>query len=104
MDWGQQSTGGQPKSDDMRRGAQNFRRFPKGGGRKMLDLISFFNVPKTQLFHVLGYFGHFSFFVQVGGGEKFQMRCEGGRKILDASSRGAKNFRRSIISNSFDAK
>ena len=40
------------------------------GGRKMLDLISFFNVPKTQLFHVLGYFGHFSFFVQVGGGRK----------------------------------
>ena len=35
MDWGQQSTGGQPKSDDMRRGAQNFRRFPKGGAKNV---------------------------------------------------------------------
>ena len=54
------------------------------GGRKMLDLISFFNVPKTQLFHVLGYFGHFSFFVQVGGTKNFKCLVKG----------GAKNFKR----------
>ena len=51
--------------DDPQRETQNFRRFPKGvnnfgpppkgGGRKILDLMNFsFNVPKTQFFHVLG--------------------------------------------------
>ena len=51
--------------DAFRRGVNNFGSPPKGGGRKILDLMNFsFKVPKTQFFHVLGgIWGTFHFLV-----------------------------------------
>ena len=78
--------------DDPQRETQNFRRFPKGvnnfgpppkgGGRKILDLMNFsFNVPKTQFFHVLGgIWGTFHFLVQ-GGAKIFRRVAKGGEKF-----------------------
>ena len=73
MGWGREITGDERNRSTRKGGATNFGQLPKGGrkildfprrgGEKFLDLINFFNVPKTWFFHVLGYFGHFSFFI-----------------------------------------
>ena len=88
MGWGERNRttreGGRKILDASRRGAQNFELPPKGGGRKILDLMIFFSMfLKHNFFKFFGYFGHFSFF-GLRGGENFQTRREG----------GAQNFRR----------
>ena len=79
---GRPAKGGRKILDVSRRGGAKFWTSPEGGGRKILDLINFFfNVPKTQFFHVLGVFWAL-----------FIFWSKGGRKILDASRRGGEKF------------
>ena len=96
--------GGRKILDVSRRGGAKFWTSPEGGAKNFRLDQFFFNVPKTQFFHVLGVFWAL-----------FIFWSKGGRKILDASRRGgAKNFRRvlkgrkifrqSIISDSLGAK
>ena len=59
------------------------------------NLINFFNVPKISFFHVLGYFGHFSFFGL--GGKNFGHVAKRGGKNFGASLRGVENFGPSIF-------
>ena len=80
MGWGPQSTGGgQPKSDDprrgggrkildvSRRGGAKFWTSPEGGA-KNFRLDQFFSMfLKHNFFMFWGYFGHFSFFGPRGG-------------------------------------
>ena len=82
-------------------GATNFGLPPKGGGgQKISDLINFFNVPKTSFFHVLGYFGHFSFFIfwsWGGGGAIFGRFAKGREKFWTRREGGAKNLGLPIV-------
>ena len=93
MGWGGHTT----------RGAKNFGRVAKGGkifldkpprGANNFGLGQFFfNVPKTQFFHVLWVFWALLIFWSKGGGEKFWTRREGGgEKCWTCHLGGAKNF------------
>ena len=93
MGWGGAKYRGGKRNRTTREGGAKFWMLPEGGGRKILDfarrggrkildLINFFfNVPKTQFFHVLGVFWAL-----------FIFWSKGGRKILDASRRGGEKF------------
>ena len=69
--------GGRKILDVSRRGAKNFGLPQKGGAKNFRVDQFFFNVPKTQFFHVLGVFWALFIFWSKGG-KKFQTRREGG--------------------------
>ena len=85
--------GGRKILDVSRRGgAKNFGLPQKGGAKNFRVDQFFFNVPKTQFFHVLGVFWALFIFWSKGG-KKFQtFREGGGRTILDVSSREGEKF------------
>ena len=91
---GQPVKGGRKILDVSRRGGAKFWTSPEGGGAKNFRLDQFFfNVPKTQFFHVLGVFWALFIFwskggkkfqtCREGGANSFRRVLKGGRKILD---------------------
>ena len=78
---GRPAKGGRKILDVSRRGGAKFWTSPEGGAKNFRLDQFFFNVPKTQFFHVLGVFWAL-----------FIFWSKGGRKILDASRRGGEKF------------
>ena len=94
---GRPTKGGHKILDVSRKGGRKILNFPRRTrrGAKHLDLINFFfDVPKMKCFHVLGVFWALFFTLFLGWrGGKNSDASRGGRKILDASSMGTKEFR-----------
>ena len=72
---GATTPGGEKYLDKPSKGGRIFLDKPPRGGRNILDLVNFFNVPKTQFFHILWVFWALLFIFSQRGGAKNKIVC-----------------------------